>query len=157
MDATAPALDPPGVLSRFHGLRVTPVSGESPTGLQPNSLVVVLPMTIAPAARARSTAGASSGAMFSAITFDPNANGASPTEIRSFTDIGRPCNAPSAPPDMTASSAACAAAMASSGNITKNGVRSAWTVSARSSVCRVSSTGEISLRAIRRRSSVALI
>src|SRR3990167_2870578 len=43
-DAAAPALDPPGVFSRFQGLRVIPVSGLSPTGLQPNSLVVVFPI-----------------------------------------------------------------------------------------------------------------
>ena len=43
-EAAAPALEPPGVFCRFHGLRVMPVSGLSPTPLQPNSLVVVLPI-----------------------------------------------------------------------------------------------------------------
>src|ERR1700704_2352788 len=62
-DAAAPALDPPGVFVRFHGLRVMPVSGLSPTPLQPNSLVVVLPIRIAPAVFARSTEGASAAAM----------------------------------------------------------------------------------------------
>src|SRR6478736_7358818 len=56
-DAAAPALEPPGVLFKFHGLRVMPVSGLSPTPLQPNSLVVVLPITIAPAFFTRSTEG----------------------------------------------------------------------------------------------------
>ena len=56
-EAAAPALEPPGVLARFHGLRVIPVSRLSPTGLQPNSLVVVLPIRIPPAACARSTDG----------------------------------------------------------------------------------------------------
>src|ERR1700759_2656477 len=37
--APAPALEPPGVLPVFHGLRVIPLSGLSPTALQPNSLV----------------------------------------------------------------------------------------------------------------------
>ena len=41
--AAPPPLDPPGVRSRFHGLRVMPVSGESVTPFQPNSGVVVLP------------------------------------------------------------------------------------------------------------------
>src|SRR6266478_6433396 len=72
-EATAPALDPPGVFARFQGCRVTPVSGLSPTGLQPNSLVVVLPIRIAPAARARSTAGASTAATFFAIVREPEA------------------------------------------------------------------------------------
>src|ERR1700728_524278 len=35
-EAAAPALEPPGVFARFQGLRVIPVSGLSPTGLQPN-------------------------------------------------------------------------------------------------------------------------
>jgi len=39
--AAAPALLPPEVRSGFHGLRVTPVSGLSPSAFQPNSGVVV--------------------------------------------------------------------------------------------------------------------
>ena len=72
-DAAAPALEPPGVFSRFHGWRVIPVNGLSPTGLQPNSLVVVLPIRIAPAAFARSTAGASAAATLFAIVREPDA------------------------------------------------------------------------------------
>ena len=34
--AAAPEEEPPGVLDRSHGLRVTPVSGESPVPFQPN-------------------------------------------------------------------------------------------------------------------------
>src|SRR5271156_2429596 len=58
-EAAQPALEPPGVSARLRGFRVTPVNGESPTGLQPTSLVVVFPMRIAPLALARSTEGAS--------------------------------------------------------------------------------------------------
>ncbi len=58
--AAAPALLPPGVRSRFHGLRVMPVSGQSPIAFQPNSGVVVLPRITAPASRSRATAGPSS-------------------------------------------------------------------------------------------------
>ena len=72
-EATAPALDPPGVFAIFQGLRVMPVSGLSPTGLQPNSLVVVLPIKIAPAALARSTAGASAAATLPTAAFEPEA------------------------------------------------------------------------------------
>ena len=72
-DAAAPALEPPGVFARFHGLRVMPVSGLSPTPLQPNSLVVVLPITIAPARLTRSTDGASAAATLSAMAREPNA------------------------------------------------------------------------------------
>src|ERR1700683_1732062 len=62
MDAAAPALEPPGVFATFQGLRVIPVKGLSPPGLQPYSLVVVFPMMTAPAALSLSTEGASSGA-----------------------------------------------------------------------------------------------
>ena len=58
--ATAlPPLLPPGVRSRFQGLRVMPVSGESVVGFQPNSGVVVLPKNTAPWARNRAVEGAS--------------------------------------------------------------------------------------------------
>ena len=72
-EAAAPALDPPGVFSRSQGCRVMPVSGESPTGLAPNSLVVVLPMMTAPAARRRSTEGASAAAILPAMAREPEA------------------------------------------------------------------------------------
>src|SRR6185312_2301881 len=73
-DAAAPALEPPGVLPVFHGLRVMPSSGLSPTPLQPNSLVVVLPITIAPARLTRSTVGASAAATLSFMVREPNRN-----------------------------------------------------------------------------------
>src|SRR5438270_6414694 len=98
----APALEPPGVLAGFHGLRVMPVSGESPTALQPNSLVVVLPIRIAPAFLARSTGGASATAMLSAMQREPNAKRSRPTAIRSLAENGTPCNGPSVSPRITA-------------------------------------------------------
>src|ERR1700679_753487 len=59
-DATVapdPALDPPELRARFHGLRVIPVRGDIPVPFQPNSGVVVFPMTTAPACTNRSTMG----------------------------------------------------------------------------------------------------
>ena len=67
-----PALEPPG-LGEVPGVARDPMDGLSPTGLQPNSLVVVLPMRMPPAAFARSTAGASTAAMFLAIAREPDA------------------------------------------------------------------------------------
>src|ERR1700684_451413 len=58
--AALPPLEPPGVRSVFHGLRVVPVRGESVAAFQPNSGVVVLPSNTAPCSRKRATAGASS-------------------------------------------------------------------------------------------------
>jgi hypothetical protein len=72
-EAAQPALEPPGVSERSSGLRVTPVSGESPTGLQPNSLVVDFPMRIAPLALARSTEGASTFPTLPSIAREPKA------------------------------------------------------------------------------------
>ena len=59
--------------ARLQGWRVMPVSGLSPTGLHPNSLVVVLPMRMAPALRARSTAGASTVATLLTNAREPDA------------------------------------------------------------------------------------
>src|SRR5438477_12557415 len=61
--APAPALEPPEVIAVFHGLRVMPVSGLSPSAFQPNSGVLVLPVRIAPASRRRRTNGASTSPM----------------------------------------------------------------------------------------------
>src|SRR5439155_15466484 len=55
--AADPLDDPPGVRSRFHGLRVAGGSKQA------NCVVTVLPRMIAPAARRRATIGASLLAM----------------------------------------------------------------------------------------------
>src|SRR5215467_14399782 len=72
---TAAAL-PPGLRSTFHGLRVTPLNGESVTPFQPNSGVVVLPKNTAPAARSRAGTGASSSqAWLGSIVREPKRRG----------------------------------------------------------------------------------
>src|SRR4029453_10913238 len=58
--ALAPPLEPPGVRSRFHGVRGIPNSRLWVAPIQPIIGVLVLPSWIAPAARIRSTIGASS-------------------------------------------------------------------------------------------------
>ncbi len=70
--ALAPPLEPPGVRSRFHGLRVTPKSRLCVAPIQPIIGVLVLPSWIAPAARMRSTIGASSVGTLSAKSRVPN-------------------------------------------------------------------------------------
>jgi len=64
--ALAPPLEPPGVRSRFHGLRVMPNSRLWVAPIQPKAGVLVLPSWMAPAARSRSTIGASSVGTLSA-------------------------------------------------------------------------------------------
>ncbi len=61
--AAAPPLDPPAVRDRSHGFRVGPKTRLSVTALCPNSGVLVFPSTTAPAARSRSTTGASTVGM----------------------------------------------------------------------------------------------
>jgi hypothetical protein len=56
----APPLEPPHVSAGFHGLRVTPNTALKVLPPAPNSGVLVLPTTMAPAALSRSTITASS-------------------------------------------------------------------------------------------------
>ena len=58
--AEAPPLDPPGVRSRFQGLRVGPKSRLWVAPIQPIVGVLVLPSMMPPAALSRATIGASS-------------------------------------------------------------------------------------------------
>jgi hypothetical protein len=57
--AADPPLEPPAVRARFHGLRVAPNTAFTVLGPKANSGVLVLPSTMAPAARRRSTTSAS--------------------------------------------------------------------------------------------------
>ena len=57
--AAAPPDDPPGVRSRFHGLRHAPFSSDSVTAVLPNSGVFDLPSTTNPASFIRRTTAAS--------------------------------------------------------------------------------------------------
>ena len=107
-----------------------PVNGLSPTPLQPNSLVVDLPRMTAPAARKRSTDGASRTTGAALVVRDPKRCGIPATAIRSLTEVGMPSNGPSIPPCIIRASAAlacpCAPArsrwanMFSIGSITSN-------------------------------------
>src|SRR5262245_65517950 len=95
----APALLPPGVCCRSHGLRVMPVSGLSPMAFQPNSGVVVLPRSTAPASRRRATMGASSFQGWSRGTdFEPRSVGHPSAIITSFTLVGTPSTGPAGVP-----------------------------------------------------------
>ena len=69
--AAAPPELPPGVRSVFHGLRVTPVRRHSVADTEPNSGVVVLPISTNPARRSRSTTSSSNVAGSSVTPSDP--------------------------------------------------------------------------------------
>ena len=57
MAAALPPEDPPGVWSRFHGLRVGPNTVLSVSAFHPSSGVLVFPTTTHPAATSRATSG----------------------------------------------------------------------------------------------------
>src|SRR5580704_5204751 len=92
--APAPEDDPPVVNTGFQGLRVMPCSGQSPGDFQPNSVVVVLPTMIAPAAFRPSTAGASSRAGVGSVARLPRRVGNPATSTRSLTVQGTPSSSP---------------------------------------------------------------
>ncbi len=157
MLAPAPAEEPPVVLSRFHGLRVMPVSGLSLDALQPNSVVVVLPMIAAPCAFTRSEAGESTGAMKSASVREPEVKRTPFTAVKSLTDSGSPTSRPSVLPAMTAFSALRAASIARSAVTVTKGLRTGCDASTRRSVLSTIATGDACFVRIRRRRSSAVI
>ncbi len=139
----------------FHGLRVMPVSGLSPSAFQPNSGVLVLPVRIAPASRRRRTNGASTSPMRCSKTGEPNLAGTPLTSARSLIETGMPWSGPSRSPFITAASAARAAASAVSPVTVTNALIFAFACSMRSSTARVTSTGERALERMRAMRSVA--
>src|SRR5438094_5831592 len=86
--ALAPPLEPPGVRSRFHGLRVGPKSKLWVAPIHPKAGVLVLPSWIAPAASSRSTIGASSAGTLSAYKRVPNVVRIPLVITRSFVENG---------------------------------------------------------------------
>src|SRR4030042_3390788 len=86
----APPLEPPQLLSRFQGLRVTPKTRLSVKGLNPNSEVLVFPSTIAPAFFKRDTTTASSSGTKSSNNLLPKVVRTPLVKIRSFTETGTP-------------------------------------------------------------------
>ena len=113
--ADAPPLEPPGVRSRRHGLRVAPKSRLWVAPSQPNVGVLVLPIMMAPAAFRRATIGASSVGTLSEKSRVPNVVRTPLVMTRSLTENGTPWSGPSvARRRPSARSAARAARRASS-------------------------------------------
>ena len=104
--AADPPLEPPGVRSGSHGLRVTPQVTDSVNGHSPSSGIFVLPTTIAPAARSRRTTSASAAAGVT-IAPVPRLVISPPISISSLTATGTPMRGRLSPARTRAS--ACAA------------------------------------------------
>src|SRR6516164_3835915 len=108
--ATAAALppdEPPELYPIFHGVLVGPKRRLSVIPLWPNSGVLVLPRTIAPASSSLSTAAALVLGTRSFTAREPMEVGTPATSSRSLIATGTPCRGPRGRPDMTAASAAC--------------------------------------------------
>ena len=111
--APLPEEDPPGHVSGFQGLRGTG-NGFDASGMPiANSIVEVLPMITAPAARSRATTGASCPSPHAGSrTIDWAVVGASFVAMMSFTPIGMPWRGPRSMPAAKSASACFAAASA---------------------------------------------
>ena len=99
--ATAAALppeEPPGVRSRFQGLWAAPKRSGSVTGRMPSSGQLVLPTTIAPAARRRRTTAESCvGIQSSSAAMPTVVRTPSVIEPRSLISTGTPASGRSSP------------------------------------------------------------
>ena len=112
--AAEPPEEPPGVRDRSQGLRVRPQSALSVKPEWANSGVVVLPMTMAPAARSRATMiGSRSGTQCSRIS-EPWVVRLPFIGVKSLIAIGTPWSGPSGAPRARRRSAARARVRASS-------------------------------------------
>src|SRR5437867_13114730 len=106
--AAEPADEPPGVWAGFHGFRVGAGARYA------NSVVTVLPSTIAPAARMRATAAASALGRVCAKGRAPPVVGIPATSKISFTPTGTPCSGPQSRPARASASRSRATARAPS-------------------------------------------
>ena len=111
--AAGPELEPPLRRSGSCGLRQSPLCGLRPSMPQANSLVLPLPITTAPAARSRSTTGASASG-WRTQPAPPAVVGIPATSTMSLTQIGIPASGRpgSVPPPRARSIASCSAASA---------------------------------------------
>ena len=147
MAATAPPEDPPGVFDRFQGLRVMPDSGLSVDPRQPNSGVAVLPSNTAPASRSRAVEGASTSQLCSGSTvFEPRSVGQPRVSSRSLIETGTPSSGPTGAPRCQRSSERRASRSADSWSSSTKALRCGLRRSMRSSVARVTSSGDSCLR-----------
>ena len=155
--AAVPPDEPPAVRVGSQGLRVIPVSAEFVSPLQPNSGVVVLPMSTAPASRRRAVAGASTSHGWSGSTVRlPRRVGHPRVRMRSLIDTGTPSSGPIGSPRDHRASLAVAAAIASSAATRQKALIVGSTASIRSSTARVASTGDAAPLRYSSSSSVAV-
>ena len=140
--AAAPALDPPGVRDRSHGLRARAWKLDSPDDSMPRSGIVVLASRIAPASRSRAAGGASAAAGTSSVAAQPSGTGTPRVATFSFTVSGTPSRAPSGRPSRQRRSEACAASSAPSRSSAQRACRCGSQRSMRASTASTAATGD---------------
>ena len=141
--AAAPPLEPPGVRSRCHGLKVRPRRSLSVCQRRLKAGVFVRPTMIAPARFQLATCGLSVVAMTSLKATTPLAVAAPSWSTFSLMVTGTPCRRPSVSPRLRAASARSAAASACSASTTVTALSFGLTASRRASTDRVASRLEI--------------
>ena len=132
-----------------------PVSGLWLTPDQPNSEVVVLPRTMAPASSSRGITGASTVGTWSFSEWEPRSVAIPAVSVRSLIVTGKPKSAPVASPFISAASALRAASRARSAVRVAKALTRGSQASMRASTASISSTGESALLRIRVLSWVA--
>ncbi len=123
-------------------LRVIPVSGLSPTAIQPNSGVVVLPRMTAPASLSRATAGESSVSGAFSVKCEPRLVGNPRSSIKSLIVAGTPSTGDSGCPARQRPSDSRAAARATSRSTTQNALSFGCRSSSRANSASAASTGD---------------
>ncbi|MNK88988.1 hypothetical protein D3C87_1089810 [compost metagenome] len=109
-EAAAPPLLPPALTAGSHALRVTPHRVLNVCEPSPNSGVVVLPITMQPAAFMRAVRMESLVGMLRASSSQPFVVGKPTTSAKSLTAMGMPCSQPRTLPLASSTSAASASA-----------------------------------------------
>ena len=127
--AAAPPLDPPGVSAGFQGLPVVPNRGLEVKPSSVNSGTLVLPSTMAPAARTRATTSSSAAGRQPRSAGLPQVVGMSAVGRLSLSTTGTPSNGPQGEPLCQRAVLASASARAAS---------SRWATKALSSGCTAS-------------------
>jgi len=153
--AELPPEEPPGVRARFHGLRLAPKSRFRVKAVWPNSGVLVLPTTIAPAALSRAIWTESSCARLSLNGAEPKVVVIPATSSRSLTPSGSPASGPVSAPRTSFSSSIRASAIASSKRVAQKALSCGFSASIRAIVVAINSLGLSSRRRIIARSSNA--
>src|SRR5712692_1199958 len=153
--AAPPPVEPEAESAVFHGLRVAPNTLFTVLAPAPNSGVLVLPSTIAPATFSRRTISASSVGTWSRNSVEPQVVRIPAVGVRSLIATGTPCRAPSLARFFTAASASRAQTSAFSAATVQKALTAGLSFSIAARCASVTSNGLAFLVRMSRASSTA--